>query len=498
MSFNLSEESVREIVRGVLSQIRADGSVEPPADCPCRLKNNAQPKGGFGATAVYPSNSASASNAGIFSDADEAVAAAREAFLKFSTLGLKGRDEVIKIVKDTTIANAEAWGRFEYEETKIGRLDHKVEKLQIIAGVPGTEWLKPDAYSGDDGIMLEEFTPYGVIGAITPVTHSIPTIAGNCVSMAAAGNAVVFNPHPNGAKSAVLAISAFNKAIEKKLGIKNLFCCIEKPTLDTFAALAKNPLVAIMCITGGPGVVAAAMKSGKKCICAGPGNPPVIVDGTVDPNKAAKDIIAGSAYDNNLLCVSEKEVFVTADIYDRFIAAMKANGGFEISGEPLRRLTDAAFELKDGHYRLKRALVGKDPSVLAEAAGVSIPQGTQLLFAQTDANHPFVVEEQMMPMLPIVKAADFDEALAFAQKAEHGYRHSALIHSLNVDHMTRMARVMDTTVFIKNGPCMCGLGLGGEGYLSYSIATTTGEGISNPKTFTRRRRCVMVGNLSLL
>ncbi len=482
MSFQFDEESIRRIVRDVVGKIT---NGEPPADCPCRQeKHNA-------------SVAEADSSVGIFNDVAEAVKAAKQAFKKLSSLGIKGRDDVVKIVKDLTIANAVSWGKFEYDETKIGRLDHKVEKLQIVAGVPSTEWLRPDAFSGDNGIMLEEFTPYGVIGAITPLTHSIPTIAGNIVNMVAAGNAIVFNPHPGGAKSAVLAVSTFNKAIEQKLGIKNLICCIEKPTLDSFNALAQNPDVAIMCITGGPGVVAAAMKSGKKCICAGPGNPPVIVDETVCPNKAAKDIITGCAYDNNLLCVGEKEVFVLEAAYDKFIAAMRKNGGFEIAGAALERLTNAAFENKNGHYVLKRDLVGKDPEELARAAGVSIPSGTQLLFAQTDTNHPFVIEEQMMPMLPIVKVKDFDEALECAMTAEHGYKHSALIHSLDVSRMTLMARALDTTVFVKNGPCVSGLGLGGEGYLSYSIATATGEGISNPKTFTRKRRCVMVGNLNI-
>ncbi len=487
MSFQLDEDSIRAIVRDVIGKIGAQQQ-EPPADCPCRLEKKAAQAGGYVPTG---------GGDGIFNDVDAAVSAARRAFLQLCELSYAGRNEVVKLVKEITIANAQAWGRFEYDESKIGRLDHKIEKLQIIAGVPSTEWMRPDAFSGDNGIMLEEYAPYGVIGAITPLTHSIPTIAGNIVNMVAAGNAIVFNPHPGGAKSACLAVSTFNKAIEQKLGIKNLLCCIEKPTLDSFSALAKNPDVAIMCITGGPGVVAAAMKSGKKCICAGPGNPPVIVDETVCPDKAAKDIITGCAYDNNLLCVGEKEVFVLAPAYDKFIAAMKRNGGFEISGAALERLTNAAFENKNGHWALKRDLVGKDPEALAAAAGVSIPAGTQLLFAQTDANHPFVIEEQMMPMLPVVKVKDFDEALECAKNAEHGYRHSAIIHSLDVSRMTAMARLLDTTVFVKNGPCTAGLGLGGEGYLSYSIATATGEGISNPKTFTRKRRCVMVGNLNI-
>ena len=294
-----------------------------------------------------------------------------------------------------------------------------------------------------------------------------------------------------------MAVSAYNEAIEKEVGISNLICCMENPTLDSFDAICKNPLVAIMCITGGPGVVNAAMKSGKKSICAGPGNPPVIVDETVDLNKAAADIILGGAYDNNLLCVGEKEVFVLESVFDGFMKALAANGAVKISSNAVDTLTKAVFEEKNGKTILKRDLVGKDPQVLAAAAGTSVGSAAKMLFSQTDANHPFVLEEQMMPMLPVVAVRTFEEALQAAHKAEHNFRHSAIIHTHDVTRMTAMARLLDTTVFVKSGPSVAGLGLGGEGYPSYSIATTTGEGITNPKTFTRRRRCVLVDSLNI-
>ncbi len=470
MSFNLDEESLRNIVRSVLAEMGSAPSV---------------------------SSARSSSEYGIFTSVKEAAAAAYEGHLQLCKGGFAARQKVIDIVKNIVVENAKEWGAFEFNETKIGKLDHKIGKLEIVKGVPGVEWIRPDACSGDHGIMLEEYAPYGVIGAITPLTHSVPTIAGNVINMVAAGNAIVFNPHPGGVKSAVMAVSAFNREIEKQLGIRNLICCIANPTLESFDEICKNDLIAIMCITGGPGVVKAAMKSGKKSICAGPGNPPVIVDDTVDLNKAAADIIAGGGFDNNLLCVGEKEVFVLDSVFGKFMDALRANGSAEISSSALDRLTSAVFAQKDGHYVLKRDLVGKDASVLAEAAGTSVAKDTNMLFAETDANHPFVIEEQMMPMLPIVRVKSFEEALLAAKKSEHNYRHSAIIHSYNVARMTAMARELNTTVFVKNGPSTAGLGLGGEGYLSYSIATTTGEGISNPKTFTRKRRCVMVDNLNI-
>jgi aldehyde dehydrogenase len=439
---------------------------------------------------------------GVFTDAAAACAAAQVAQLQLAAKGVAARAQVVEIVKALCTRNAEEWGKFEFAETKIGRLDHKIAKLQIVKLVPGVEWLRPDARSGDHGIMMEEFTPFGVVAAILPMTHSIPTLSGNIINIVAAGNAVVFNPHPGGARSAALAVAAYNEAIKAAIGIENLVCTIEQPSLESFDALCQAPEVRLICVTGGPAVVAAAMKSGKRAICAGPGNPPVFVDGTGDLDKAARDIISGGAFDNNLLCVGEKEIFVLDSVADKLIAALGRNGAHQLNSGQLARLTAAAFNTSTGaggcsHPVLNRSFVGVDPAVLAQHAGAAIPANTQLLFAETDANHAFVIEEQMMPMVPLVRVKSVEEGIAASVRAEHGYKHSAIIHSLNVDHMTLMARALDTTLFVKNGPSTAGLGLGGEGYLSYSIATTTGEGITNPRTFTRTRRCVLVDGLRI-
>ncbi|MFO1448586.1 MAG: aldehyde dehydrogenase [Opitutaceae bacterium] len=439
---------------------------------------------------------------GVFSDMNAACEAAQGAFVRLQKHGLEGRAKVIEIIKGLCTAKAAEWGPLEFAETKIGRLDHKIEKLQIVKLVPGLEWLRPYALSGDHGITLEEYTPFGVIGAITPVTHSVPTLAGNVVSMVAAGNAVVFNPHPGGARCAAVAVRAFNEAIQAALGIEHLVCTVIEPSLQTFDQMCRSEAVRLLCVTGGPGVVQAAMKSGKRAICAGPGNPPVVVDGTGSLAKAAVDIIKGASYDNNLLCIGEKQVFVLEAYAERFMNELAAAGAAKLTPGQLDRLTGAAFTTaRDAggcsHPVLNRKLVGADAAVLAEQAGTRVGPDVPLLFAETDAEHPFVMEEQMMPMLPIVRVKTFDDAVAGAVRSEHGYRHSAILHSLNVDHMTQMARAVDTTLFVKNGASVAGLGLGGEGYLNYSIATTTGEGIATPRTFTRTRRCVMVDNLRI-
>ncbi|RPH50140.1 MAG: aldehyde dehydrogenase family protein, partial [Lysobacterales bacterium] len=338
---------------------------------------------------------------------------------------------------------------------------------------------------------------------ITSSTHSIPTLSGNIVSIVAAGNAVVFNAHPGAAKCAALAVREYNQAIEREVGITNLVTIVEQPTLDSFKAICSHEAVRLLCVTGGPAVVKAAMQTGKRAICAGPGNPPVLVDDTACMRRAAESIIKGAAYDNNLLCIGEKEVFVLETVADELMQRMEQAGAVRLNGAQLERLTKEAFTFKEGHGGgcaepvVNKALIGKDAAVLAKAAGTDVPGKTELLFAETDKNHPFVKEEQMMPFVPIVRVKSVEEGIQASLVAEHNYKHTSIIHSHDVEHMTAMARALDTTLFVKNGPCMAGLGLGGEGYLSYSIATPTGEGITNPATFTRVRRCVMVDNLRI-
>ncbi len=441
---------------------------------------------------------------GVYDTMSEAVEAAHASFIKLKEAGTAARKKAIDVVRRLCVEHAKEWGRIELEETKIGRLDHKIEKLAICGElVPGIEFLQRQAFSGDFGLTVIDFAPWGVVGAVTPSTHSIPTLTGNAINIIAAGNSVVFNTHPGACQCAAVAIRAYNEAIFAETGISDLLTTVRKPTLDTFNEMCSHKLVSLLLVTGGPAVVKAAMKTGKRAICAGPGNPPVVVDATADIPRAARSIIQGAAYDNNLLCIGEKEVFVVEAVADQLIAALKAAGAIQLDAAQVAALTDKAFTIKPGegggcaHATVNKDFIGKDAAVLAAAIGLNVPAKTELLFGETDKDHHFVQEEQMMPFIPIVRVPDVDTAIHYAIEAEHGYKHTAIVHSRDIEVLTRFAQLADTTLFIKNGPCMTGLGLGGEGFLSFSIATPTGEGVTTPMTFTRSRRCVMVENLNL-
>ena len=438
---------------------------------------------------------------GVFYDADSAVAAARTAFEQLRDRPMADRKRIIDIIRRISIDQCEELGLMEMEETGIGRPEHKIEKLKTLGEqTPGVEFLETKAYSGDHGLAVIERAPFGVIGAITPVTHSLPTITGNAVSMIAGGNSVVVNPHPSGKKVAAEGVRRFNQAIASEVGIDNLICVIAEPTLESADALFKHRSVALICVTGGPAVARAALNSGKRAIVAGPGNPPVVVDETADLDLAARSIIAGGSYDNNLLCIAEKEVFVVDQVFDAMMEAMSRAGAVRLNATQIDALTAKAIVQvgDDQHDAACKDFIGQDASVLAAAASVTVAPTTELLFGETDEFHPFVSVEQMMPFVPFVRARDIDHAIAMAKHYEHGFRHTAIIHSRNVRNMTKMGRELDTTLYVKNGPCMAALGLGGEGYLSFSIAGPTGEGVTTPTTFTRERRCSMIDELRVV
>lgn len=440
---------------------------------------------------------------GVFHDVNEAVAAATDAFEQLSERSLEDRKRIIDHVRRISIDQCVELGTMEMQETKIGRLKHKIEKLKTLGErSPGVEFMRSEVYSGDRGLAVIEHAPFGVIGAITPVTHSLPTITGNAVSMIAAGNVVVVNPHPSGKRVAAEGVRRFNEAIHRDLGIDNLICVIAEPTLESAATLFSHRGIGLICVTGGPAVARAALNSPKRAIVAGPGNPPVVVDETADLDRAARCIIQGASYDNNLLCIAEKEVFVVESVCDQLLQAMERAGAVRLNSREISELTrQAIVPVGEGEHRHDapaKEFLGQDAAVLARAAGRNIAAEVELVFGETDESNPFVPVEQMMPFVPFVRCRNIDEAIARAKHHEHGFRHTSIIHSNHVRNITRMGKIMDTTLFVKNGPCMAGLGLGGEGYLSFSIAGPTGEGVTTPLTFTRERRCSMIDDLWIL
>lgn len=434
---------------------------------------------------------------GVFSTMTEALDAVSKAYIEYKSYTIEQREKMIANIRKLTLEEAEVMAKMGVEETGMGRVSDKIIKHQLVANkTPGTEDLAPTVKTGDGGLTLIEMAPFGVIGSITPSTNPSETVICNSIGMIAGGNAVVFNPHPNAKKIANYAVDLVNRAILEAGGPENLVVSVENPTMDSSNEMVKSPIVRMLVATGGPGVVKMLLSSGKKAIGAGAGNPPVIVDDTADIPKAAADIVSGASFDNNLPCIAEKECFVFDSVADELIENMQKNGAYLIRGEQIDKLLKVALIEKDGKYVINKKWVGRDAGKFLRELGIDADP--RLIICETDEMHPFVQVEMMMPILPIVRVNDITEAITMAVKAEHGNRHSAHIHSKNVDRLTAFARAVETTIFVKNAPSYAGIGAGGEGHTTFTIAGPTGEGLTSARSFTRQRRCVMSDALHIV
>lgn len=434
---------------------------------------------------------------GVFSTMTEALEAVDKAYKFYRSYSIEQREKMIANIRKYTLAEAETMAKLGVEETGMGRVSDKIIKHQLVANkTPGTEDLKTTAWTGDEGLTLIEMAPFGVIGSITPSTNPSETVICNSIGMIAGGNGVVFNPHPNACKVANYAVDLVNRAIIEAGGPENLVVSVQNPTMDTSKEMMTSPIVKMLVATGGPGVVKTLLSSGKKAIGAGAGNPPVIVDDTADIAKAGRDIVLGASFDNNLPCIAEKECFVFSSVADELIDSMLRNGAYMLSGDMVEKLKNIALVEKDGKYSINKKWVGKDASLFLKELGIT--SDARLIICETDEMHPFVQVEMMMPILAIVRVNNIEDAIKMAVNAEHGNRHSAHIHSKNIDNLTAFAKAVETTIFVKNAPSYAGIGAGGEGYTTFTIAGPTGEGLTAPHSFTRARRCVMVDGLHII
>ena len=441
---------------------------------------------------------------GIYSDMNEAIDAAEKGYRAVRAMTVEQREKIITEIRRLTVAEAQTMAEIGVAETGMGKVEHKRLKHLLVADkTPGTEDIVSEAKTGDNGLTLVEMAPFGVVGAITPSTNPSETVICNSIGMIAAGNGVVFNPHPNAICTSNYAVDLVNRASRAAGGPEILVCSMDKPTLESASVMQSHPKVRLLVCTGGPGVVRAVLSSGKKAIGAGAGNPPVIVDDTADIAKAGKDIIDGCTFDNNLPCIAEKEVFAFRNIADELIRQMQRNGAYLITAAQADELAKVVLEEKTNKAgktvkTVSRHCVGRDADVLLAKIGVQVSKDIRCIICETDFMHDFVQHELMMPILPIVRVDNIEEAIELAVKAEHGNRHTAHMHSKNIDHLSAFAKAVETTIFVKNAPSYAGIGFGGEGHTTFTIAGPTGEGITSARSFTRKRRCVMAEHFRII
>jgi acyl-CoA reductase-like NAD-dependent aldehyde dehydrogenase len=439
---------------------------------------------------------------GIFPTIRHAVQAAAAAYAEYSRIGLEGRKAVVAAIRAAMFEQAERLAEMAVVETGIGRVADKIVKNRLVTmKTPGPEDLEPAVVTGDEGMMVTEFAPFGVVAAITPTTNPTSTVINNTIAVVSAGNALVFNVHPNAKYVSAENIRLINRAIVASGGPANLVTSTPEPTIDSAKELMRHPDVRLLVVTGGPAVVREALKTDKRAITAGPGNPPALVDQTAGVEKAGRDIVAGASFDNNVICTDEKTTIVVDTVADRLIRAMAQQGAYILKEHELRRLERVIFE-KLGTAgqpgQLNPAWIGKDAAVILSEIGIRADPDVRLAVAEVPRDHSLVWTEQMMPVMPVVRVPGIEQGIDLAVRSEHGFRHTASIHSTNVETITRMARAMNCSIFVANGPNFAGLGQGGEGFSSFSIASPTGDGLTRPRTFSRERRITVVGALRIV
>lgn len=477
----LTDRDIEAIARRIAADISADGGRGAPGP----------------ATGTAPSDPA----LGVYATVDEAVRAAAAAQPVFVALPLDTRARIIAAIRETMMANAAALAKAAHDETGLGRYEDKIVKNRLVTEkTPGLEELAPQAVTGDHGLTLMEPAPFGVIGAITPSTNPTSTIICNAIGMLAAGNTVVFCVHPLAKQCSMMTVALLNKAVTGAGGPPNTVTCLSNPTIQTAQDVMAHPGVRLVVVTGGGAVVKAAMASGKRAICAGPGNPPAVVDETAHIDKAARDIILGASTDNNIICVDEKEVVVVASVADRLLQSMAAQGAVLLDNLRLRQIENLVFARHPGprgRGAMNHEYIGKDIGVILSKIGMSVPPSARLAIADVDESHPLLWSEQMMPILPVCRVPTADRAIDLAIEMEGGNRHTAVMHSTHLDRLSRMAKACNCSIFVKNGRSQAGLGLDGEGFCSFTIASPTGEGLTGPRQFSRWRRCVLVDHFRI-
>jgi len=439
---------------------------------------------------------------GVHPDLDRAVEAARSAFRAYERTPLETRRRIIASIREALSGQYDTLAALAVEETGLGRREDKVEKNRLVTErTPGTEDLEPITWTGDRGLTLLERAPYGVIAVITPVTNPSETVINNGISMLAGGNTAVFCPHPSARKVSILTLDIMNRAALAAGAPQPVLHTVEEPDIEVAKALLRYPGIRLNVVTGGAGVVKEALAAGKKAITAGPGNPPAVVDETADLDKAGRDLVAGSSFDNNIICTDEKEVVAVALVADRLKESMVRAGAVLLAPHQTERLRRAVLHEERGPGRpaeVERRFVGRDAGRILAEVGIACDPAKRLALCEVDADHPFVWTEMMMPILPLVRVRGVEEAIEYALRVEQGHHHTASMHSRNIDMLSKMARECDCSIFVKNGPNYAGLGYGGEGPTSFTIASPTGEGMTTARSFTRVRRCTLVDHFRIV
>lgn len=413
---------------------------------------------------------------GIYEDYNIAVAQAKVAQKKLIELSLTTRINILQAIRKEIRQNAESLSHFSLNEVKMGNLEGKISKHLLVANKTlGIEYLQEN--------NIDVFNPFGVILSFIPSTNSSETISDHTIGIIAAGNSGVFCPNPRALQTCKKVIHLLNSTIIEAGGPENLVTLVDAPRRSIINDLIQHPSIKLVVATGSSGIINTVLDSGKRAICAGSGNPPVIIDEDADLALAAESIIKSVSFDFNILCVSEKEAFVLETVYEQFISIMKEKDAYLLTEQQANDLCEILFidyHSNEKNKIVKKEFVGQSPQTLLEAIGIIPSENIRLLIAETSADHPLVTTECLLPLLPIVSVSNINEAIAHSVIVEGGRNHSAAIYTNNPQNAQKFRSLMPTTAFAVNQSP-----LDSFPYFCCTIATKTGEGLVCAKDFVK-------------
>ncbi len=431
---------------------------------------------------------------GAKEDIERYVNQSRIAYERFSSFSLRDRMELIQHLREALLLQVEEFAKMEWEETQMGVLTDKEKQIRAaIVATPGASTIQTGASSDEEGLVLEEYFPYGIAVAIHPVNHPVASIINTTIMLLSAGNSMIHLGPMRAAETCLKLVNRINEIIYEVCGIDNLVQTMPENRRESNLQFLQHPDVALVLVTGGEDLVRMVRGIKKRVIIAGPANPVAIVDTGADLQKAAADIVEAVAFDHNLLCTSEKAVVVVKDALEEFLTRLLFEGSLFLTKEQVLQLENTVF---NPEMEVEKGIVGQSVSNLMQLAKISYDSSKEyrMIAFLADLSSPFVLEEVAAPILPIVVAEDFDEALELAKSMEQGANHTASIHSKNIDHLSRASRELQTAIFVKNGSSLYGAGLKGNGAVCFQIANVSGEGVISPKDLVRKKKCILLGS----
>lgn len=422
-------------------------------------------------------------------EARDAARQAKEAQRKFNSYSQEEIDRIVAAMCEAAKANAEWLARMAVDETKFGIFEDKVKK-NLFASQGVYDYIKDMKTTGilrEDPVkkVIEVGAPMGVVMGIIPSTNPTSTTIYKALVSVKAGNAIVFAPHPNACRCINAAAQVLHEAAVKAGAPEGLIGCLSKVTMAATNELMKHDDVSVILATGGPGLVKAAYSAGKPAFGVGAGNCPAFIERTADVKKAVADIITGKTFDNGVICASENSILVDEPIKEQVEAELKAQGAYFLSKDEVEKVSKTVMTPKGG---MNPGLVGRNAKVIADKAGINIPEGTRILVAPLEGYGPgFPLSyEKLTTILAYYVVKNWEEGCLLAIDLLNlmGAGHSFSIHSQDEEVIREFFRKPVSRIMVNTPASLGGIGLstGLAPALTLGCGTMTGSSTSDNVT----------------